>query len=515
MGLTHRDVKPGNMLRTSSGEVKLVDFGLVNASGSDSTLTTDNLVMGTPDYVSPEQAVSPRTADARSDIYSLGCSLYHLLAGSVPFSGESMVSKIDSHRYQTPTPISCLPDGLWQIILKMMAKNADERFQTANEVVISLTPYCAETNSFAVSGVDSRRRSDVRARPGWIAFVVVALCGGLAAPLFYSYQDIYGSPSKVARIGEQPDETAKTSPPGIPAGLLELKEIRNFTEGIEKRQWRPRVAFSHDGSLVFAGSNWHPTALLIWNTKDATLKRRIDYAGEGFAFSISPRGNLISYEDNDNLVVANADDFQTRHRLSGLVEHIWCATFDSKEELVAAADTRRNVHIWNCKTGELIRAIKSKTDIRYLAFSPGSKNLLYGGTELGVYSLENDVDIFRSESLTGNCGIWLRDGKHLIVPSYNGIVSLSVPDGEIVRRFDRHQSIITTSCMFTDERHLFCGDADGHIFLYDLETRTVKLRKFGAHQHVMSLAIHPDGKTLLSAGKEDGAVILWQIPDIP
>ena len=111
-GLVHRDVKPRNLLRTQSGLVKVVDFGLVFDRDSEGTADEQKFLMGTPDYIAPEQAENPRLADARSDIYSLGITLYHLLSRRVHFSASDVNQKIAAHHSQLLEPIETLPPGL-------------------------------------------------------------------------------------------------------------------------------------------------------------------------------------------------------------------------------------------------------------------------------------------------------------------------------------------------------------------------------------------------------------------
>ena len=139
--LIHRDIKPGNMIRTPSGAVKLLDFGLVVSPEDTISLTGPKIVMGTPDYISPEQAEDPHTVDERSDIYSLGCTLYHLLSGQVPFPVSATVHKIDAHRKGELKPIPSIPPALMAIVKRMMARNPADRIQSADEVALAIVTF--------------------------------------------------------------------------------------------------------------------------------------------------------------------------------------------------------------------------------------------------------------------------------------------------------------------------------------------------------------------------------------
>src|SRR5262245_36007868 len=150
-GLVHRDLKPHNLMRTPEGVVKILDFGLaalVDPEANAGGLTAANVVLGTPDYVAPEQAEGSRNADVRSEVYSLGCTLYHLLAGQVPYPGESVLKKLDGHRGGMPEPLTDVrrdvPRGLAAVVAKMMEKDPRRRYQAADEVAVALAPYCTE-----------------------------------------------------------------------------------------------------------------------------------------------------------------------------------------------------------------------------------------------------------------------------------------------------------------------------------------------------------------------------------
>jgi serine/threonine-protein kinase len=137
-GIVHRDIKPGNVMLTQQGTVKVMDFGIARAiSGSASTMTQTAAVIGTAQYLSPEQARGEHV-DARSDVYSTGCLLYELLTHQPPFTGDSPVAVAYQHVLEDPTlPSTLNPDvepAAESVVMKAMAKNPGNRYQTANEM---------------------------------------------------------------------------------------------------------------------------------------------------------------------------------------------------------------------------------------------------------------------------------------------------------------------------------------------------------------------------------------------
>src|SRR5439155_18621652 len=144
LGIAHRDIKPDNILLTRKGEVKIADFGLsrnLERDGQPLHLTQSGVTMGTPLYMSPEQ-VQGQKIDARTDIYSLGVTCYHMLAGEPPFRGATAFDVALKHVQEQPRPLAelrpDLPPDLCGMVHKMMAKNPDDRYQSAREILRDL-----------------------------------------------------------------------------------------------------------------------------------------------------------------------------------------------------------------------------------------------------------------------------------------------------------------------------------------------------------------------------------------
>lgn len=196
--VVHRDIKPSNVLVMPSGRAKLIDMGLARLHKVDTVaadLTASGVTLGTFDYISPEQARDPRNADVRSDIYSLGCTFFFMLAGRPPFPEGTVLQKLLQHQGDEPPDVRQFrpdtPDGLLAVLRRMMAKDPRDRYATASELLDDLSSLAKQLGLRPLSG--SSRVWELPSPPRvprwayhlpWLAPTVALLCVVAALHVF-------------------------------------------------------------------------------------------------------------------------------------------------------------------------------------------------------------------------------------------------------------------------------------------------------------------------------------------
>jgi serine/threonine protein kinase len=173
-GLVHRDLKPQNLMLTSDkGIIKILDFGLakiVSEKKDARGLTKSNMTMGTYEYSAPEQALDAASADIRADIYSLGCTLYYLIAGELPFAHNSDVQLLLAHQHETPRPLCEVrpdtPKELSDLVGRMLAKKPADRPQTPAEVAKALLPFAKGATTLPIGQVSNLSKTSPRRLAG-------------------------------------------------------------------------------------------------------------------------------------------------------------------------------------------------------------------------------------------------------------------------------------------------------------------------------------------------------------
>jgi hypothetical protein len=531
-GMVHRDIKPANLLLTPGGQVKILDFGLArfaNEAAAGGTLTPDGSMVGTPDYMAPEQAAVAASADIRADIYSLGCTLYHLLEGITLFPEGALQEKLHAHQIQQPRALSELrgdvPAELAHVVRRLLAKDPAQRYQTPAEVARALTPFAAGAWQTALmgNGEPNGRSPQSPARELAPARGEVPSNGLKISPTGTAASREAGHPVRwsagLPKIARGPWRvTGSAAVLLIAAGLISAV-ISHYL----RHEGRGSTHATHEGPAVIVHRNSAQTARPDETAAPGPLRCIGGQTGKFVRVAFAPgcRRALAAGADH----VLHLWDLQSAKetaRLTGHTDEILGLAISPDGRRALSASKDRTARLWNLDGHQMLHILRGHLSwVRGVDFLPDEPYAVSGGNDarLLLWDLQDGrpVKEFKGHTtVVGGVSI-SRFGRYVASSSWDKTIRvwdlLEGSDGREIREthiYRGHADAVPTVAYSHDGRYLLSGSLDQTLRLWDVRTEA-ELRCFRGHKGaVNSVALSADNRWALSGGA-DHSVRLWDV----
>lgn len=525
-GVIHRDVKPSNILLRRDGAPVVADFGLARLDGVETTLTAAGDILGTPAYMSPEQARGESArVDARSDVYSLGVVLYHLLTGRPPFAGSPRVL-IHQLIHDEPLPPraadALVPRDLETICLKCLRKDPARRYRTAAALADDLRRFLAARVVLARPAGRAERLSQwARRNPG------LAAAGGLVAALLVAVAAVSAGwavhadrqagalrqaldESRRVTAGGRLDRGLADADRGDPgAGLLAMAwGLEALPDGASDLDWAARANLAA----------WRSETPSLANCWDAPPGSPLGFTPDGAGVWVAAGGVARRWD----LAAGRFDGPGLEHPAAVAA----LAVSPDGRRVATVCGGRHPARVWDAATGEPGPRIDTGGEVCRVAFLPDGRVLTAsrtgrGGTPPATALRTWDSATGRPAGPEVRMAGWVDE---LAVGPSGPTVYTACRADRLIRRTElpggrsaavpfRHPDAVTALAVSPDGRHLLTAGPDGTARLFDATTdRVVAVVRHRAA--VSAAAFRPDGQGFQTAAPGDG-VRAWEMPARP
>jgi len=537
-GLVHRDIKPGNLLLDKTGVIKVLDMGLARFFEENSNLTTEmcsGSVIGTADYMAPEQAVNSHDVDIRADIYSLGVTLYALLTGQPPYGNLTVPQKLLAHHMREPNPIQDVrpdvPDELADIVMKMMAKKPVDRYQTPGEIDADLTDWLKQDEIASAHTAKSKntiihrhltRPSPVAPKRRWLWPAIIG-SGVLAIGIAVAIAATGGkpAPSTTEPVASGPEATVP-DPTNVRKMPIEPKlakpkvgQIRTFDTKGESIE---RLALSPDQKHVAGGSR--NGFIKVWEVETGKLVKELKpHTGMVWCVAWSPDGKYLSSCGQDGQIKLHQADSWREHKKMSVNGQVWSGAFSPDSKTLFTGGEDGHGRFWDVESGNQIREIEKPHDktINWVAWSPDGSMTYTAGWDNSLRGWDAATGQMKFNHVYNRKFQVVAvspDSKSLVAGADTPMLQLfDAKTGKKNRDFGTAKMASMLNAAFTNDGTLMVATGnEGAVRVWDVETMTPYHTFTGHTDGVPGCAITADGKHVITSSR-DKTVRLWALPE--